>query len=309
MSDLEAWRDEWALALDNGEISRGSSTQYLRGVDGLLAWLAAEHPDVASIEQLSKQHINAWLTHLTYREDRPLKPATRRLRLVAVRMWLAYIINEPDSPLTRNPTTGVGMPVPNEAPVPVISDDDLKAMLAACSGTRFVDYRDTLIVRILLDCGIRNFELLGINLDDVDRKRQEFTVTGKGDKTRIVPYGSRTAIALSKYLRVRARHRGASSPALILSALHNRTDWRLTTHGVRTLVKRRAEAAGLGRTWPHKFRHTWAHDMKEAGASDEDLESLGGWSPGSPVVRVYGRSMAASRARNTARRMSRGDRV
>ena len=308
-TDLQSWRDEWYHALSNGNVEPGTRGVYILGVDQFIAWLTDQHPDVAAVDAVTKKHINSWMAHLTYRPQRPMKASTRKTRLLSVRMWFKYVTEEADSTITANPTAGIALPEPDNVPVPVLDDEDLAALLNACKGTRFVDYRDTFIVRFLLDTGCRRGELVSLDTDQIDRRKQEATVTGKTG-TRITPFGGKTAIALSKYLRARDRHPAADSPALILSSqCKGRGGWRYTGDGLRDMVVRRAVQAGLGHAWPHMLRHTWASDMKANGVSNEDLEHLGGWSPNSPTVRVYGLSAGAQRARNAARRLGRGDRV
>lgn len=312
MADLHAWRDEWDLSLSAGRLAAGSREEYLLGVDQHLAWLASTHPEIEDVEQITTPIINEWMAHLV---GLGRAASTRRGRLVAVKLWLKYIVSQDDSPIATNPASGIAEPKAAEKLVPVLADDELTALLDACRGKRVVDYRDTLIVRLLLDTGCRRGELAAVDLEHVDRQQHQMVVTGKGNRQRIVPYGASTAIALSKYLRARARrygphHPAASHPALLISTRPGRgTDWRLTGEGIYVIIKTRAERAGLGHRWPHMLRHTWAHDMKAAGVSNEDLETLGGWKEGSPVVRRYGKSMAQQRARDTARRLSRGDRV
>jgi integrase len=174
-----------------------------------------------------------------------------------------------------------------------------------------VDRRDTAIVRLFLDCGMRRGELVGVEIEDVDLRLQEILLRRtKGSKPRIVPFGGKTALALRKYLRARDKHKGATTTQrLFLSTRsHGAEDWHMTGNGVWEMVARRCEAAGLGHVHPHMFRHTWANDMLASGANEGDLERLAGWS--SPLmVRRYGRSVADRRARDISRRLGRGDRV
>lgn len=307
-ADLDSWHDEWDLHLSSGKWADGSRTEYMRAVRQFLAWLADNHPMVTAAEDITKQHINEWLAWLTNRPVRPLAANTRAARLLAVRMWFKYIVGEPDSMLATNPTDGIPIPEPKPKPVPVMSDQELADLIAACKGSRFADYRDTFIIRFLLDTGCRRGEVAALNIDDIDRKNQRVLVSGKTG-SRVVPFGAKTTIALGKYLRARARHPATEQPPLLLSSRYTNGDWRYRADSIRDMVARRAQQAGLGHKWPHIFRHTWAHDLKEHGVSTEDLEQLGGWAPGSPSVKVYGRSMAAARAERRARELGRGDRV
>ncbi|OBF39232.1 hypothetical protein A5724_08825 [Mycobacterium sp. ACS1612] len=85
---------------------------------------------------------------------------------------------------------------------------------------------------------------------------------------------------------------------------------RLSTDGVRKRVKVRADMAGLDpeSVYPHRFRHTNAHDFLMAGGQERDLKRLMGWKSDTMLER-YGASAADQRAREAAKRLRRGDRI
>lgn len=285
----------------------GTRVVYLRCIRQFIAHLNAEHPSVTDVTQVTKRHIEGWMRHLV---GLGRKNATRRVRLLAVRFWFDYLATEPDSGVANNPALKIPLPVPDEKLVPVIPDEDLVALLRTCSGRSFIHRRDTAIIRTLLDTGLRREELVSRNVSDLDMTHHELTVLGKGGKPRIVPLSPKTVAALRSYLRARERRPAAASPALFLSIMPTgRGNWRLTGGGVGEMIARRSKLAGLGHIWPHMLRHTWAHDMLDNGANEGDVERLGGWSPGSKMIKRYGSSMADARARNAAKRMARGDRV
>lgn len=304
-TNLDDWRAEWEIVLTNGNLSAETATVYLRGVRQFIGWLDEHHPDAVDVGDITRKHIDSWLGHLT---AGGMASSTRRVRILAVRFWLDYIADEADSGLDRNPAAKVDLPESQEKPVPVIGDEALSALLRTCSGSDFIALRDTAILRLLLDTGIRRGELVGIDCDDVNLGYQEVTVTGKGGRTRTVPIGGKAALALRKYLRARSR-RSISDEALFTAHRQHRNGWRLTGGGVGEMLSRRSERAGLGHLWPHQLRHTWAHDMLDNGAGEQVVERLGGWSPGSKMVKRYGASMADARARKASQHLRRGDRV
>lgn len=305
MDHLNDWLDEWVLELGAGRPGDETIKVYRRSIRQFLAWLRAEHPDVTVPGQLTRTHVRGWLAHLA---DKGKADATRRVRGIALRKWLGYVAGEPDSGLDSNPAEGFELPMPQAEPVPVISDDDLATLLKSMSGATFVDRRDTAIVRMLLDCGLRRAELVGIDVDDLDLRQQQVTVTGKGSKIRVVPFGGRTTLALRKYMRARAQRPQAHGPALFLSKRADRPGARMTGGGVADMLARRGEYAGLGHLHPHQFRHTWAADLKGANMSDDQLERLAGWT--TPTMsRRYGSHVADEQARDAARRLARGDRL
>lgn len=308
MDSLGEWQDEWELVLTHEHrVAPLSRTTYLRAVRQLRVFLGAEYPDVDAPEKVTARHVGAFLTSMA---DAGRSENTRRIRLKSLRLWFGYLLSQPDSAVARNPAAEVSLPEEKLPPVPVIPDQDLAKLLGTMAGNSYVDRRDSAIVRLLLDCGMRRGELVGIDLEDLDLRHQEITLhRTKGGKARVVPFGGKSTLALRKYLRARERHSAASSPALFLSIRSDRSGhWRMTGGGVGEMLTRRCDTAGLPPVHAHQFRHTWADDLLSNGANEGDVERLAGWA--SPLmVRRYGRSAADRRARDSARRLARGDRV
>ena len=136
-----------------------------------------------------------------------------------------------------------------------------------------VGLRDVAMLELLYATGIRVGELVGLNVDDIDRERNVIRVFGKGRKERTVPYGQPAARALAHWLdhgRPALRVEG-SGPALFLGARGKRIDQR----AVRTLVHRRiADVPGAPDLGPHGLRHTAATHLLEGGADLRSVQEL-----------------------------------
>lgn len=304
----EAWND-WTRDFGysiRGRLSPKTVEVYLRGLRQFRAHLAGHHPEVTGPEDVQRRHVESWLASLA---ETGLAAATRRVRLMGLRTFFGWLAAEPGVTLA-NPTTGVQAPEVPMPPSQVIPDETLAKVLATCVTGSFVDLRDMAILRTLLACGLRREELCRLDLDDVDLNGGVLNVLGKGNKRRLVSLsGTKTALALSRYLRVRRRHAGAKEAAFFLSTRPDRSgSYRLSGGGVAEMLKRRCVLADVPVFGPHALRHSWAHANKESGLSDEDLERMGGWStPG--MVRRYGRALADQRAMGAHARLGVGDRV
>jgi site-specific recombinase XerC len=251
-----------------------------------------------TVEDLTKAQLQDWFAHL----HANFEPGTVMVRWQGMNRFCKWLIDEDE--MDANPMKAITRPRPKDKPVPLMTDDDLKALIKACTGKDFKDRRDEAIIRTLLDCGIRVSELCGITVEGLDLDAGDVEVTGKGGKTRVAYFGARTARALDRYKRMRARHRWAHLDALFLGERGA-----LTADGVRTRMEVRAEKAGLAdRANPHRFRHTWADDFLFAGGQERDLKRLAGWSS-DVMLEKYGRSGADRRAAAAARNLRRGDRV
>ncbi len=106
--------------------------------------------------------------------------------------------------------TNVKPPHVPEGEVPVVSDDDLRALLKVCEGAAFDQRRDTAILRLFIDCGLRLAEVTNLTTEDVDFGLQVVGVIGKGSRPRGVPMSAKTTQALDRYIRLRKKHPGAA---------------------------------------------------------------------------------------------------
>src|SRR5919199_1332054 len=106
--------------------------------------------------------------------------------------------------------------IPEEPPA-VLSESDLTKLLKAWEGKTHEDRRDAAMIRLLIDSGMRRAELAGLKVADVDFENNVALVMGKGRRPRACPFGRKTAVALDRYIRIRAQHREAQRPELWLS--------------------------------------------------------------------------------------------
>jgi integrase len=189
-----------------------------------------------------------------------------------------------------------------------MSDEDLKALLATARGTDFVARRDTAMIRLLGDTGVRVAECAALScLGDVDLDDDVVRVARKGRRGLrpvAVPFGARTGQALARYERARARHPLARLDAYWLGVTGRGP---MTADGIRQMLARRAEAAGLGRVHPHLLRHTAVDAWLSAGGSEGDAMRLFGWRDRQMLDR-YAAARQQDRAIEAHRRISPGDR-
>lgn len=172
--------------------------------------------------------------------------------------------------IAENPAANIETPKQKQALPKFLSMEESLELLQAVKNDRDSKsrIRDYAIITLFLNCGMRVSELVGIDLNDVDRHFRSLTVTGKGNKQRIVYLNSACREALSDYYteRISDAHIATESPALFLS---NR-EQRISVKTVQWLVYKYLELAGLESKHysVHKLRHTAATLMYQTGNVD-----------------------------------------
>lgn len=262
--------------------------------------LARFHPG-RDLAELSQRDVEGYLGDALER----LKATTVAIRYRSLRAFFNWAVAE-ELVEGHSPMARIKEPkVDDDKPPAVIPDADLRALLKACSGTRFEDRRDTAIIRLWCEPGSpRVAEMAGIMREDLDMGRDKVTVTGKGNKERTIPFGAKAGQAIDRYLRVRAKHKDRLLPALWLGGRGTG----FTASGLAQMLTRRCTQAGIPHIHPHQLRHTAAHVWADSEGSESDAMELFGWSS-SEMPRRYGRSARNARAHRAARRKSLGDRL
>jgi integrase/recombinase XerC len=188
--------------------------------------------------------------------------------LSAVRSFYRWLMRE--GLASQNPAAQVRAPkTPRKLPGTL--DTDTVARLLDIRDESPLALRDKAIMEIFYSSGLRLSELAGLRWDQVDAAAGLITVTGKGNKTRVVPLGSYAAAALDRWNRVRGQFAGFDEPCVFVSN-------RGTPMSVRTIqsrIRHWARRQGLPqKVHPHLLRHSFASHMLESSGDLRAVQEL-----------------------------------
>ncbi len=188
-----------------------------------------------------------------------------------LRAFLRWYEREYEPQGWSNPIRKVQAPKVPREPLDPVPLPDLQAMLQTCERRTFAGDRDRAMLLALLDTGCRASEFLALDVGDVNLATGAVLVrAGKGRKARTVFLGAKARRELLRYLR----HRPAAAPSDPLWVTAQGT--RLTYAGLRQVVRRRAEAAGVPVPSLHAFRRSFALLSLRAGMDVYSLQRLMG---------------------------------
>jgi site-specific recombinase XerD len=229
---------------------------------------------VKQISQITSTLIREFLLHLDDRGNNPggIHACYRSLKAFLNWYWDEI---EPDG---RNPISRVSAPKVDIEPLDPANIEDVRKMIKFCANN-MVGKRDKAMMLFLLDVGVRAFELLAINLDEIDVLTGEvFIRKGKGRKPRTVFLGSTSLKSVRQYLKLRRDN----CNALWIS----KDKERLTYWGLVEVMRRRSEQAKVPKPSIHSFRYFFALTSLRNGMDVFSLQKAGGWAS-MAVMRRY----------------------
>ena len=211
---------------------------------------------------VDSQHVRSFAA-AEFRRGQSARTIQRRLS--AMRGFFNFLLRE--RALAFNPAAEVRAPKAGKR-LPETIDADLMAKLLTFRTSEQLGVRDKAIMELFYSSGLRLAELVGIDLADLDLRDRTVRVTGKGNKTRVVPVGRFAVEALTAWLLERATIATIGEEAVFVG----RNGQRLGARAVQVRISGWAKHQGIGvHMHPHMFRHSFATHLLE---SSQDLRGV-----------------------------------
>ena len=258
------------LSIEQGRSPR-TVEAYRRDLDGLTAFLGKSEK---SVEDCEASDLESFVASL---KKAQLAAKTVARQLAACRTFFKFAVQEN---LRKDDPTGVidGVSVPSGIPK-ALAEDEVAALLAACTGDDSYSRRDRALLEFLYATGARISEACGLSLSDLDMDQQVVRLFGKGSKERIVPFGAPAKRALEDWLSLGGRdvlspkqwRTRADADAVFLG----RGGRRISRQAAWNIVRKYALSAGINKVIsPHVMRHSCATHMLRHGADLRVVQEL-----------------------------------
>lgn len=290
--------------LEHLEIELGRSQKTIENyghyLDRFLGWSKISDPKDITDDLVRNYRV--WLNRFQDENGKALKKITQNYYIIALRSFLKYLAKKDIETLPAEKVE-VGKSVRKE--VEFLEAEEVERILDAANGADFKSLRDRAMLELLFSSGLRVSELININREKLDLKKQEFAVRGKGDKLRVVFVSDTAKRSLEKYLdkrtdidpalfvrdskaleKFRPKNKAPkpsfkTEKSLALGASKDKKDkgLRLTPRSVQRMVKYYAAKAGIIKdVHPHTLRHSFATDLLINGADIRSVQEMLGHS-------------------------------
>ena len=269
-----------ALEIEGGR-SRFTSRNYELCLSRIVEFSYEYYPDKElKPEDITEEWLRKyrlWLNRFEIENSKgkTLSVTTQAYHLIALRGFLKYLAKRKIKSL--DPVL-VELPRTHRPQVTFLHVDEIERIFAEIPSDTETGLRDRAIMELLFSSGLRVSELINLNRDNVNLKRKEFMVRGKGQKDRPVFISDSAAEAIEDYLA----ERKDSLPALFLNNSRNTPlqgtsgDYRrLTPRSIQRIIEKYVKAAGITKhVTPHTFRHSFATDLLMNGADLRSVQSM-----------------------------------
>jgi integrase/recombinase XerD len=276
MQNLEAMKTLYIENMRERNLRESTIEKALQSVEKLCSFLLNQC-GINDIREITKDNIRQYMEYLQAfkqkRRDSPLSPKHQYSLLKEAGRFFRYL--ETSDKILTSPMTDIEMNIPKKAfPKDILTEDEARALLDAPDVKSAAGIKHRAILEILYGSGIRNAELRGLNLSDLDLENGFLFVSGKGAKDRLVPITNMAMRYLKDYIT------GERSKNLSKYPLENHLFLMVNARPLKKwylniMLKKYAKEAGIEKNvTPHTIRHTCASHLLARGAGLRYVQEL-----------------------------------
>jgi len=285
--------ESYALCLSTEGKSTKTITWYAANLKRFAQFLSDNHlPD--SVDEIGKEEarrfishlqteVTRWENHSSIHDDKRLSAHSVQGYARTLKAFWSWLTDE--GYITNNSMTSLKLPKTPRKVISTFSQEQIQKVLSAIDRKSSHGFRNYTMILLLLDTGIRLSELIGLQMDDIDFLQSFILAKGKGNKERVVPFGSQVRRTLRRYIM----HFRPEPDSLRMNEVFLTEDGLpLKPRAVQSMLLRLSKKAKMSgvRFNPHRFRHTFAKTYLMNGGDIFSLQKILGHSS-LEVVRIY----------------------
>src|SRR3989344_4458709 len=258
MASLEVLKKEF---LEYLEIEKGRSVKTVENYDRYLKRFLnfSKATGVKDITEDMVRRYRLWLNRYANENGENLSKPTQNYYIIALRMFLKYLSKRNVPALDAEK---IELAKLQQRQLDLLDISDLERLLASPKGADEKTLRDKAILEMFFSTGLRISELCGLGTEDINIKRGEFSVRGKGGKVRVVFLSDRAKAAINNYLEKRKE-------------VDEEKLFAVTPRSVERMVKKYAISPGITKkVTPQFLRHAFATDLLQNGADLRSVQAL-----------------------------------
>ena len=260
--------------LEHLEIERNCSPLTIRNYRHYLNrfsdWLKKNFPQAKPISlnlEIIKKY-RVYLARFIGKNNQPLSRITQSYHVIALRAFLRWLIKNDYKTLAPEK---IDLPKTESRSIKFLTTEQIERLLSQPGLSKPQGLRDKVILEVLFSTGLRVSELVKLNRDQINLKRREFGVRGKGGRNRVVFLSPRAVKWLKRYLSSREDN----EKALFIRYVGGEGEKRLTPRSVQRIIKKYGRKARLPvEVTPHVIRHSFATDLLMAGADIRSVQEM-----------------------------------
>jgi integrase/recombinase XerC/integrase/recombinase XerD len=240
---------------------KGCSDYTIRSQTSKLNLFAKHIGSKFDVEQMTLEHLNGYYMFLV---ERKLASTSIKSHVIVVRTFLNWCIAR--EYISQRLTDRFRIPKAKQNVIDILSESEIQKLIASFDLSSKTGFRNYIICLLMLDCGLRLNEVATLRIEHISISDNYMLIDGKGNKQRIVPFGSTLKQTLEKYIVSRSSERGTLFYTVRESPISRTV--------ITKAFERLKENTGIKRLHPHLLRHTFATLYLENGGNIYALQSI-----------------------------------